>query len=478
MTREATHDPRPPSEPRDSGRRVRRLLHNATWLISGNAFASGLGFIQAVVLGQALGVEGYGLLAVVIALVSTVNQVVDIRMWETVTKFVGDDHERGEHGRARAMVKFAYLVDAGTGILAFALVALLAPFLASRFMHDRAAAAAITLFAGTLLVATVNDTSMALLRVFDRFRWLSIERVASAAVRLAALWVVARSTGRLEPVLIAYVAVEMARGVALLAMGVSAARAALTHPGADHLSVIRDRRAEFWRFTIHNSATALLLLVTRQVDILILSVFHAPREVGLFRMAKNFGQLILRLSDPVYHAIYPELVRLAAAGSAADLRRFIARTMRIVLLVVVPAGLLCILLARPILEHLVGREFTGAERALQIVVAGSLIHAVFLWARPLVLATGRPHLSTLAQAAGVLVLGLGSLLLVPRLGAVGSAITFAATSAVSVGLLVRGAIHGPERENTAAPADGRVGRANSGVLSSTHRESTGPPPED
>ncbi len=330
---------RTPSEPRDSGRRVRRLLQNATWLISGNAFASGLGFIQAVVLGQALGVEGYGLLAVVIALVSTVNQVVDIRMWETVTKFVGDDHERGEHGRARAMVKFAYLVDAGTGVLAFALVALLAPFLASRFMHDRAAAAAITLFAGTLLVATVNDTSMALLRVFDRFRWLSIERVASAAVRLAALWVVARSTGRLEPVLIAYVAVEMARGVALLAMGVSAARAALIHPGADHLSVIRDRRAEFWRFTIHNSATALLLLVTRQVDILILSVFHAPREVGLFRMAKNFGQLILRLSDPVYHAIYPELVRLAAAGSAADLRRFIARTMRIVLLVVVPAGL-------------------------------------------------------------------------------------------------------------------------------------------
>src|SRR5262245_30218266 len=126
----ATPHPRPRAESGDSGWRVRRLLQNATWLIGGNALASGLGFAQAVVLGQALGVEGYGLLAVVIALVSTVNQVVDIRMWETVTKFVGDDHERGEHGRARAMVKFAYLVDAGTGILAFVLVVLLAPFLA------------------------------------------------------------------------------------------------------------------------------------------------------------------------------------------------------------------------------------------------------------------------------------------------------------------------------------------------------------
>ena len=472
MTRTTTEEPGPRTEPGDSSRRVRRLLQNATWLISGNALASGLGFAQAVVLGQALGVEGYGLLAVVIALVSTVNQVVDIRMWETVTKFVGDDHERGAHGRARAMVKFAYLVDAGTGILAFALVALLAPFLAARFMHDRAASEAITLFAGTLLVATVNDTSMALLRVFDRFRWLSIERVGSAAVRFAALWVVARSTRRLEPVLVAYVVVELARGAALLTMGLRAARVTLIHPGPDHLGVIRDRRAEFWRFTIHNSATALLLLVTRQIDILILSLFHAPREVGLFRMAKNFGQLILRLSDPVYHAIYPELVRLSAAGSAADLRRFIARTMRIVLVVVVPAGLFCILLARPILERVVGREFSGAERALQIVVAGSLIHAVFLWARPLVLATGRPHLSTLAQAAGVLVLGLGSLLLVPRLGAVGSAITYVATSAVSVGLLVRSAVRADHRP---VPVSGR---AADDVLSSTHRDSPGPPPED
>jgi len=447
-------EPRPRIAPADASWRVRRLLQNASWLISGNALASGLGFAQAVVLGQALGVEGYGLLAVVMALVSTVNQVVDIRMWETVTKFVGDDHERGEHGRARAMVKFAYLVDAGTGILAFALVALLAPFLAARFMHDRTAAAAITLFAGTLLVATVNDTSMALLRVFDRFRWLGYERVGSAAVRLAALWIVARSTRRLEPVLIAYVVVELLRGAALLAMGLRAARAALVRPGADHLSVIRDRRAEFWHFTIHNSMTALLLLVTRQVDILILSLFHAPREVGLFRMAKNFGQLILRLSDPVYHAIYPELVRLAAAGSIAELRRFIAHTMRIVLLLVVPAGLAAILLARPILEHVVGREFLGAAPALQIVVAGSLIHAAFLWARPLVLATSRPQLSTLAQAAGVVALGLGSLLLVPRLGAVGSAITFAATTAVSVGLLVLGALRGRDAQPRTGGASG------------------------
>jgi len=423
--------------------RVARLLRNATWLVSGNALGALFGFLQAVVLGRALGVEGYGLLAVVMALVTTVNQIVDVRMWETVTKFVGDDLERGDHGRARAMIKLAYLVDGATGILAFALVLLLAPWLAERFLHHRDAATEVSLFAGTLLMATVNDTSMALLRVFDRFRWLTFDRVASSAVRFAALASVAIATKRLQPVLAAYVAVELGRGAVLLWLGLRAARAELRGPGPDHLGLVRTRLREFWHFTVNNSATALLGLITRQIDILILTVFHLPREVGLYRMAKNFGLLIFKLSDPFYHAIYPELVRLSVTGVAADLRRFIVRSMRIILALVLPAGAACLLGADFVLARLVGPEFTAAAWPLRFVVAGSLFHAAFLWARPLVLATGRPHWSTAAHLGGVVVLGIGSWALVPGLGALGSAITFAATSLVTVAIHAWGALRVP-----------------------------------
>lgn len=418
--------------------RVKRLLQNATWLFSGNALASLCGFGQAVVLGRALGVDTYGLLAVIMAFVTTVNQVVDIRMWESVTKFVGDFHERGDHGRARATVKLAYLIDAGTGIVAFLLVLALAPLAVHRFLHDRVAAEDVILYAGTLLVATANDTSMALLRVFDRFDWLSAERVASAVVRLLALWAAAAATGRLTPVLAVYVAVELGRSVALLVLGLRASRSALTGPGPDHLGVVRDGLSEFWRFTLNNAATTVLVLITRQVDILILASLRPPAEVGLFRMAKNFGQLILRLSDPVYHAIYPELVRLVT-NAPHQVGAFIVRSMRVVLLLVIPAGLVLIVAARPVLELAVGSEFAAAAAPLRIVVLGALIHAGFLWARPLALARGRSHLSTIAHAAGAAVLVLSSFLLVPRFGAIGSALTFVASSAVTVGILAAGA---------------------------------------
>ncbi len=433
----------PPLPPHHQEARVNRLLRNASWLFSGNALASLCGFGQAVVLGRALGVDTYGLLAVIMAFVTTVNQIVDIRMWESVTKFVGDFHERGDHGRARATVKLAYLIDVGTGIVAFLLVLGLAPLAIHRFLHGRVAAEDVILYAGTLLVATVNDTSMALLRVFDRFDWLSAERVGSAVVRLLALWAVAAATGRLTPVLAVYVAVELGRAIVLLVLGLRATRSALTAPGPDHLGAVKDRLGAFWRFTLNNAATTVLSLITRQVDILILTALRPPGEVGLFRMAKNFGQLILRLSDPVYHAIYPELVRLVN-NAPREMGGFLRRSMRVVLVLVIPAGIILIAAARPVLELAVGPDFAAAATPLRIMVLGALLHAGFLWARPLALARGRSHLSPIAHAAGAAVLVATSYLLVPPFGAIGSALTFVASSAVTIGILAAGAVR-PDR---------------------------------
>jgi O-antigen/teichoic acid export membrane protein len=382
-----------------------------------------------------------------------VNQIVDIRLWESVTKFVGDYHARGDHGRARATVKLAYLIDAGTGVLAFALVAALSP-LAGRLVSGAGAAPYLVLYAATLLVATANDTSMALLRVFDRFRSLSAERVASAVVRLLALWAAAAATGSLGWVLAAYVAVELARGLVLLVLGLGAARAALSTPGPDHLGLLRERFGEFRRFTMNNIGTTVLAAVIRQLDIVILTALHIPREVGLYRMAKNFDVLIHRLSDPIYHAIYPELVRLGAQAPG-EIKAFVTRSMRIVLVVVVPAGVFLILAARPILDRLVGPEFGAAALPLRILVAGALIQATFLWARPLALVSGRPQLSTLALAAGAAVLLGASVLLVPRFGAVGSATAQLLTAAVISGITAGGLVRAT-RPGKATPPAARI----------------------
>jgi O-antigen/teichoic acid export membrane protein len=427
--------------PQSTAARVRRLLRNAGKLVVADGIASLIALLQSIVLARALGAAGFGLLALVIVFVNVFNQVVDIRLWETVTKFVAEFHERRQHGHARAVIKLVYLLDAGTGVLAFVLVVLLAPVAAERIFHRPEAAALMVCYSVTLLIGTVNQTSLALLRVFNRFTTLSIELVVSTAVRFVALALVASHSGAILPIIWTYVAVELVRALGLLVLGLRTTRRALAEPGPSGLGLLRPRLREFVGFSIHNSLTTWLAALIRQVDVLILAAFRGDAQVGYFRLAKQFAKLLLRLTDPVYQAIYPELVRLREqVDDLSEIRRFISQTMSRVLLLIVPATIMIGLGAPIIIEMTVGSEFLPAAAAVRIMAAGVLVNAALVWARPLALTAGRPVVSTIAFVVSAVVLVAGSALLVPRYGFLGSAVTFLLTMSTAAGVSAVGAV--------------------------------------
>src|SRR3989304_7566805 len=72
----------------------RRLLSNSGWLLSANTVSLALAFVQGVIVARALGVERYGVLALITTYATTVNQFVDSRVWEAAIKFVTQYREK------------------------------------------------------------------------------------------------------------------------------------------------------------------------------------------------------------------------------------------------------------------------------------------------------------------------------------------------------------------------------------------------
>ena len=72
--------------------------------------------------------------------------------------------------------QLSYLIDAIAGVLSFAIVAALAPFIGPRLV-GRDGTLLIVLYALTLLISTVDETSVSVLRLLDRFRLLAGEVV-------------------------------------------------------------------------------------------------------------------------------------------------------------------------------------------------------------------------------------------------------------------------------------------------------------
>ena len=97
----------------------RRVLSHSGWVLSANTVTLVLSFAQGILVARVLGVEQYGILALITTYTTTINQFVDSRVWETATKFVIQYKETGELPRASAVVKLCYLVDALTGGFSF-----------------------------------------------------------------------------------------------------------------------------------------------------------------------------------------------------------------------------------------------------------------------------------------------------------------------------------------------------------------------
>lgn len=380
--------------------------------------------MQTVLIARSLEVEGYGILTAVIAFVGLVNQFVDFRVWETVVKYLSEFWVRGEKPKALALIKMAYLIDASSGVVAFMLVLLLAPLSARYVIRQPGSETLINLFATSLLLSTINNTSSAILRVFNRFSWLSIHSGSIAILKLGLVALFLWWDGGLTGILLAYLVSACLEAILMTGMAWKVVWSKLGDiRGAVPINVLRPYRDEMFRFLFATNINSVMRMLNTKVDVLVLSYFWSPLEVGYYKMAQTFARTLLLASDPIYTSIYPELSRLWAASNHRGFARLIKQTTMTLLVLFIPATMLLTLSSPKLLGLIVGPEFAPSASPLRWLAAGYLLAIVTLWAHPAALSMSRADISTKALALGSTVQVLMLMSLTPRWGANGPAIS-------------------------------------------------------
>jgi O-antigen/teichoic acid export membrane protein len=62
-------------------------------------------------------------------------------------------------------------------------------------------------------------------------------------------------------------------------------------------------------------------MVSRQLDTVILGKLYGAEIVGIYKIAKEVANLIAKLTDPVYQAIYPEFAKMLANGKKLEAKQ-------------------------------------------------------------------------------------------------------------------------------------------------------------
>ena len=170
--------------PKPNGEK-KNFLKDASWLFSGEMGRSLFAGLETVVLARFLGLEQFGVFALVISFAGIVNGLVDFNVQEAVVKYVGTHRERNDKKKTLSFIKFFYLLDFLSGVVAFAAAVLLAGVANEFFIKSEGAVELVIIYSFYLLFFTVNRNSHSLLFVFRRFDTSTALTVVAVGARVA-----------------------------------------------------------------------------------------------------------------------------------------------------------------------------------------------------------------------------------------------------------------------------------------------------
>jgi O-antigen/teichoic acid export membrane protein len=165
------------------------------------------------------------------------------------------------------------------------------------------------LYALTLL-ASGTGTAKGVLRLADRFDAISIQQTVGPVVRLLGIGLVFVLDGTLVGFLLVWAAALMAEYLYLNVLGWLELRRRRLHPGVPDLRGAGARFPGVWQFVRTLYWQSNLDLAQRHGLILVAGAFLGAAGAGMFRIAREFADVLAKPVVVIRQAVFPDLARL------------------------------------------------------------------------------------------------------------------------------------------------------------------------
>jgi O-antigen/teichoic acid export membrane protein len=396
---------------------VRRARASELGGLAGDSFYVGIwqgaisigDLLQIVLVTHALGLHQYGRLAIVISFVMLVGQFFDVRVGAAATTFGARRLRARDLSGATGVFQLSYLIDASTGVLGFAVVAALS-FLAGPHLVGQGGTLLILLFALTLLISTVDESSLTVLRLLERFRLVAAYTTGLQALRIVFLAGALLVSHSLMAVLIALVAFDLTSAIANALVAALVFRKSTGRTLTQSAFGDFGEKSQMVRMVFHTNVVSYARLAQVQLPTLFLGAVGGATQAGLYKVATAVSAMIGRLADPAYGAVLPRLARLWADDQRDEIRSLVRRASLVAAPVLVAAFLALVLLREPTLRLLGGNGAAKAGTVLVLLAAAQAVNGVLFWNVGLLFAAGRSRVISLISLLGA---GLQAVLLIP-----------------------------------------------------------------
>jgi O-antigen/teichoic acid export membrane protein len=375
---------------------LRRLALNAGKLLSANAFATVMGLLAATFTARYLGPETYGILALIIAYEVVISGIVSFQAWQAIIKFGSDAIAKADDQGLKQIIKLGFTLDIASGIVGY-LIAVSAGGTVIRILGwDPDISSLLSLYC-IMLLFRLEGTPNGILRLFDRFDLLSLSQIISAIVRILGIAYCIMSQQAFHIFVWVYM-ISIIIGQLYL---VSAAlwtlyKQALLNFWKIPLDRQHSINASFWEYIWTSNINSTIRMTAKEFDIFVIGFFLDATAVGIFKIAKLITRPLLLLADPLYSAIYPELVKL---WSQRQYYLFLSVVKLVSLVTGIVGIIVCALfmiMGKWLIMMLMGPQYLSAYPIAVLFLVASIIAISTLAFTPANLAMGKPKNSLVA----------------------------------------------------------------------------------
>ena len=416
--------------------RAERLARSGFFGLIGSVTAALSAFAITLVVGNALGTEGTGLFFQAVGFFTIASQVLRLGTNSSIVRAISEQHAFGRHGEAWRILPIAVLPVAVVSTAVALIVSLysepLAGFLASPGAADQLEPY-LQLMAPFIALGAVLAVLQTASRMLNGLGVYTIAHtVAYPVLRLVVVGVVVFTIGSAFTAFGAWLSIIPFWLILTLGLLVPPV-VADWKARADATTGTVDASRRFWRFSASRAVGGSLEVLLEWADVLIVAAIASPAEAGIYAVVTRTvraGQVVDRA---MRLAVSPTISRLLAVGNVEATKDLHTKVTRAMILCSWPFYLTLAIMGPAVLS-LFGPGFEAGSVALVVLSLAMLISSSAGMLQSILLQGGRSSWQA-SNKAIVLTASVGSnLLLVPLLGILGAALTWAAVTLLDTGI--------------------------------------------
>ncbi|MGD0645556.1 MAG: oligosaccharide flippase family protein [Candidatus Bathyarchaeia archaeon] len=328
--------------------------------------------VGTIILGLYILPGDYGLYVVALIPITTLALFQDWGIGSALTRYCAKYRATNEEAEQRKVIIAGLIFGAATGLALTVVSLLLANFFATTIYHKPASAFLITLASFTILSGAINSGTGSIFTGFEQMKLNSYLDVIYAATQ-----------GVLAPLL-----VYLGYGAKGAILGFTSANVVQTVISIIFLYFFIFRKLPHSKTNKSEVVQTLKSLLSYSFPLgignivsslggpffsFLMAYYVSTAEIGNYKIATNFLVLLTFLTIPISNVLFPAFSKLDPRNENSLLKTVFTSSVKYTALLVVPATLALMVLAKPLIGTLYGNKWSYAPPLLALSVVYNLL---------------------------------------------------------------------------------------------------------